>query len=1492
MRKLTVVLLSLIVSMMCVNAAWAAPTVLTLGDIDVLANPTGEGYSYADGVLTLDNYSATGKVSEKMYVSGNYYHFALYSDAALTIKLKGDNLIANSSKQMEYETNRRPSESKPRYSGIRADGGLIIENADGEDSPTLTVKAGVRPIWLMGGNCRISGVKLDLTSTMFGMSVEGMVNINNGSAVNVEVTGNQIDYEALQSKGLSVESASLDAITNGYYYDGDKPIAIKVQGNISVKDGYIMGKSSGSGNKNSVCQGMGVYCQGNMSILENGRLYAYSYGKKEGSDTYDGSYALRVNGTLSVSGTGTISAQNYNSAIGAVRAGALSLGTSVNNNAVITFPFNYKYEGGVIKWYLYPDYVPATRVRMVGLEQCSLYLREYDYGNGKYEHTWIYRYMEKADETGEKSGHNLSDGVLNLTEGATSDGGESVKPDDYKLVKEIVVQNGQQVLELDGTHLLQRKLSAPYITVKSGATLTLRLQGINNIWQEINTTMSSYPWIKVESGATLNIEGDGGISVYNKGGEFIAAESGATVNIKGGDIYTAYSSTDDNPCSISGDTANVNISGGWLCANIHAKLNISGGTLAEGTEFITYSGETNPVVTVSGGSVGMEFEDKVSFVNKNGTPVYRTKIRLYNASSLLGNDTAKWKSLVYVTDFENLTGTMALLPNILRVDMDTADNKAYTGYGLNDVYAMGENGTLMTDNPYIYLYLPEGTHTNLAMIQPTPTETLATADPFYANLGQDIVTTADGKAEGTLFLRTLVIGEHITAFRDNVDPKYKGNMQLCPQYDNADTDVWYDYEEDKGVDIGNTDNTDKKIEKFGILVKDGEHNVTIKRLDVSGENKRLVVDSGTLNLLLNGTSRFESDKGEDVVNVYGTLNISGSYTDAGGNKQSSNGWLIFKGDSMPFAFAEKRAKPVDGQILLSFKSDHSSAVMSVTDCVLANECSAASYADYDSTVQFQKLSFSNATVLNMSGFSLKCDNITIDGGSVDINTGTTVKNSNGDSLTKARFTVSGISDYTKLDVVNISGLPDGATFATENIWTDKSGNITLWLPSGAALTDIKIGEAVYYPVTNADGSIILIAQSAPVFTEPVADSELSLAAGDEFKLTVRVDASPAANYQWQKYDGTAWQYITGATNAEYSGTMSANLRGALYRCAAANTFNGASNTVYSAVYKLIYMPSLAEQPVAVSVKVGKSASFSVRAEESDGVQTAYQWQVKQVDGDAEVEWQDIVGANESSYTIDKTARSMDGWLYRCVMTCTYRDDTRYVTSDEAELTVKKASSSSNSSNNSSTNKTGNKANDKSDNKTDQKHPNASDKQGFDDVPKNSWFEEAVNWAVSNGITDGVDNLHFAPTSSCTRAQMVTMLWRLEGKPTVNYAMSFTDVDGDEYFAEAVRWAAANGVVTGYTDGSFGGDDLVTREQTVAILWRLAKLNGKDVSVGEDTNILSYSDAEQVSEYAVSAMQWACGAGVVSGDNGSLLPQSNTTRAEMVIMLMRYNSYVR
>ena len=105
--------------------------------------------------------------------------------------------------------------------------------------------------------------------------------------------------------------------------------------------------------------------------------------------------------------------------------------------------------------------------------------------------------------------------------------------------------------------------------------------------------------------------------------------------------------------------------------------------------------------------------------------------------------------------------------------------------------------------------------------------------------------------------------------------------------------------------------------------------------------------------------------------------------------------------------------------------------------------------------------------------------------------------------------------------------------------------------------------------------------------------------------------------------------------------------------------------------------------------------------------------------------------------------------------------------------------------------------------------------------------------------------------------------------------------------DAVAWANANGIVTGYGNGKFGPNDVVTREQFAAILYRYAQYKKYDVSVGEDTNILSYADAQSVSAYAIPAMQWAGGAGIVNGSNGKLNPQNNATRAEVAAMLMRY-----
>ena len=177
---------------------------------------------------------------------------------------------------------------------------------------------------------------------------------------------------------------------------------------------------------------------------------------------------------------------------------------------------------------------------------------------------------------------------------------------------------------------------------------------------------------------------------------------------------------------------------------------------------------------------------------------------------------------------------------------------------------------------------------------------------------------------------------------------------------------------------------------------------------------------------------------------------------------------------------------------------------------------------------------------------------------------------------------------------------------------------------------------------------------------------------------------------------------------------------------------------------------------------------------------------------------------------------------------------------------------------------------------------------FGDVDDGDWFADAVRFVYENGMMNGVSETDFAPHATTSRSMIVTILYRLEGEPVVDYAMDFTDVAGDAYYAEAVRWAASEGIVGGYGGGLFGADDAVTREQLAVILYRYAVYKGYDVSIGEDTNILSYDDFADLSEYAIPAMQWACGAGVITGvTDATLVPQGEATRAQVAAMLMRF-----
>lgn len=170
---------------------------------------------------------------------------------------------------------------------------------------------------------------------------------------------------------------------------------------------------------------------------------------------------------------------------------------------------------------------------------------------------------------------------------------------------------------------------------------------------------------------------------------------------------------------------------------------------------------------------------------------------------------------------------------------------------------------------------------------------------------------------------------------------------------------------------------------------------------------------------------------------------------------------------------------------------------------------------------------------------------------------------------------------------------------------------------------------------------------------------------------------------------------------------------------------------------------------------------------------------------------------------------------------------------------------------------------------------------FTDVTKDMDLYDDVKFVYEKGIMIGMSDTLFGPDTTLSRAMLVTVLYRMEGKPGAEYAGVFSDVPAGEWYSDAVEWAAAEGIVLGYGDGTFGVNDDVTREQLATIFWRYAKWKDYDVSVGEDTNILSFNDAFDTSDWAMAAMQWAIGSGALEGDAyGCLNGGEPATRAEI------------
>ena len=174
---------------------------------------------------------------------------------------------------------------------------------------------------------------------------------------------------------------------------------------------------------------------------------------------------------------------------------------------------------------------------------------------------------------------------------------------------------------------------------------------------------------------------------------------------------------------------------------------------------------------------------------------------------------------------------------------------------------------------------------------------------------------------------------------------------------------------------------------------------------------------------------------------------------------------------------------------------------------------------------------------------------------------------------------------------------------------------------------------------------------------------------------------------------------------------------------------------------------------------------------------------------------------------------------------------------------------------------------------------------FTDVAEGDWFYDAVRYAYENGLMDGVGGNRFAPNSATTRAQLVTILYRLEGQPAVSGDLPFTDVEAGTWYTDAILWAAQNNIVNGVSDTEFAPGDDLTRQQLVTILYRYAEAKGYDVSASADLS--GYPDADQVQGYAQPTMAWAVAEGIVEGMDGNLNPAGNASRAQIATILMRF-----
>ena len=180
------------------------------------------------------------------------------------------------------------------------------------------------------------------------------------------------------------------------------------------------------------------------------------------------------------------------------------------------------------------------------------------------------------------------------------------------------------------------------------------------------------------------------------------------------------------------------------------------------------------------------------------------------------------------------------------------------------------------------------------------------------------------------------------------------------------------------------------------------------------------------------------------------------------------------------------------------------------------------------------------------------------------------------------------------------------------------------------------------------------------------------------------------------------------------------------------------------------------------------------------------------------------------------------------------------------------------------------------------------KNPFEDLKEDDWFYEAIKYTTENNLFKGSTKTKFDSNSPMTRGMMVTVLWRMEKEPVVNYLMMYKDVNQEEYYAEAIRWATSEKIVQGHSTTEFKPDEMMTRQEMVTMLYRYAMYKEMDMSVEQEVELEKFVDSSAISEYALDGMRWCIGNGIIKGMSEiSLAPATLTARCEVAAVIMRF-----